>query len=125
MVDTRLATTPRRRSSLSRRLVRRAAPVSGTPLPVAHAAIHWLEYECPACGELLILEADLLHEDDAGWIGPEGPDRYPLCAHCETQFECQPVRLMTAPSEVHPDPSRAQDEVTDASQEGGGSEKSE
>ena len=96
MVDTRLRTTPPRRSSLSR-AVKRTPPPDDTPLPVAHAAIRWLEYECPACGELLILAADLLDEDDAGWIAPFGPDRYPLCTSCETQFECQPVRLMTAP----------------------------
>jgi hypothetical protein len=41
--------------------------------------------------------ADQLHEDDAGWIAPDGPDRYPICPDCQTQFECPPVRLMTAP----------------------------
>ena len=98
MVDTRLSTTPPRRSGLSRRIKRSPPPgPDDAPLPAAHAAIRWLEYECPACGELLIVAADLLGEDDAGWIAPEGPDRYPLCAHCETQFECLPVRLMTAP----------------------------
>jgi hypothetical protein len=99
MTDTRLATTPPRRSRLSRRL-RRAPPDVDTPLPIAEAAIRWLEYECPACAELLILAADQLEEDDAAWIAPPMTDRFPLCAHCETQFECQPVRLMTAPREV-------------------------
>jgi hypothetical protein len=97
MADTRIATTPPRRSSLSRRIKRQPPTDSDTPLPIAHAAIRWLEYECPACDEPLIIAADLLEEDDAGWIAPHMTDRFPLCAHCETQFECAPVQLMTSP----------------------------
>ena len=84
MTDTRLATTPPRRSSLSRRLRRPKPAEDGTPLPVAHAAIRWMEYECPACAELLIIAADELEEDDAGWIAPHMSDRFPLCTQCET-----------------------------------------
>lgn len=84
------------RRSLSRQFARRSAPPD-LQLPQSHVAIRWLEYECPACEGLTAYCADQLHEDDAGWIAPDGPDRYPICPDCQTQFECPPVRLMTAP----------------------------
>ena len=85
-----------RRPSLSRKRFR----VGGTPdipLQIAHVAIRWLEYECPACNEIMAFCADDLQEDAAGWIVPDGPHRYPVCDVCQTQFECPPVRLADPP----------------------------
>jgi hypothetical protein len=68
--------------------------VTPLALPKARPVVIWMGYECPKCHDMLRVNCDDLEEDDAGRLAPEGPDRYPLCPMCETQFECQPVRIV-------------------------------
>ena len=39
---------------------------------------------CPSCGTPI--HPDVV-ETDAGTWRPDGPDRFPLCEHCDVQFE--------------------------------------
>ena len=57
-----------------------------TPTPTAWQA------ECPVCTRLL---EDLeMVEDFAGNLTVDGPDRYPRCYECDTQFEIAAVRVV-------------------------------
>lgn len=68
-------------------------PPPDYPLPVARAVVRALSYECPTCGAPYECDDMMLVEDDAGRFAPAGPDRFPVCAGCDVQFECESVWL--------------------------------
>jgi hypothetical protein len=61
MSDGHIAQGPRKRRSLSTKISRQPPKCDDPALLFAHPAIRWIEYECPACGWLLIL-ADAITE---------------------------------------------------------------
>ena len=74
------------------------SPESSAPEPLQKAPLRPVEFvaDCPACERPLRLDPCEWEEDASGAFAAHGPERYPVCEYCRTQFEIVPVRVLPA-----------------------------
>lgn len=64
--------------------------------PLQKAPLRPVEFvaDCPACERPLRLDACEWEEEASGAFAAHGPERYPVCEYCRTQFEIIPVQVV-------------------------------
>ena len=66
--------------------------------PLQKAPLRPVEFavDCPACERPLHLDSCEWGQVTSGAFAADGPERYPVCEYCGTQFEIVAVRVVPA-----------------------------
>jgi hypothetical protein len=68
----------------------------GTGAPCPRSPLRPLEFavDCPACERTMLLEACEWEQEPSGAYAAHGPERWPVCGYCKTQFEVEAVQVV-------------------------------
>jgi hypothetical protein len=63
--------------------------------------------DCPACERTMVLDACEWDQEPSGTFAAHGPERWPVCEYCQTQFEVEAVQVV--PVSAEPEVTRLRD----------------
>lgn len=80
-----------------------------TEAPCTRSPLRPLEFavDCPACERTMLLDACEWEQEPSGAYAAHGPERWPVCGYCKTQFEVEAVQVV--PVSAEPEVARLRD----------------